>query len=196
MKRLQQQIQFLLEIDKLKDVLRQSYLLQSRRRENSAEHSWHFALAALVLAEHADTPCDAVKVAKMALIHDLVEIDAGDTYIYDPAYNAAAKAAQEQQAAERLFNLLPPDQAAEFRQLWDEFEACQTPEARFAAALDRLLPLLHNVHTQGISWQQHGIHSAQVYERNQPPIQQGSAALWEVADQLIREAVEKGWLPR
>jgi putative hydrolase of HD superfamily len=192
--RLQQQLAFILELDKLKDVLRQSYLLNSGRRENSAEHSWHVGMMAFVLAEHANEPVDAAKVAKMMLIHDIVEIDAGDAYIYDE-HALAKKSALEQKAAERLFGLLPPEQSAEFRQLWQAYEDGDTPEARFGAALDRLMPLMHNFYTQGRSWQEHGIREAQVLARNNT-IADGSAALWETAQKLIAEAVDKGWLKK
>ncbi len=188
--RLRQQLAFLMEIDRLKEVLRQTYLTtESRRRENSAEHSWHLALMAMVLAEYADEPArDMGRVIKMVLIHDLVEIDAGDTYIYDTQAQAR-KLSEERRAAERIFGLLPSDQAEEFRALWEEFEARETPEARFAAALDRLMPLLHNYHTQGVSWQEHQVRSDKVYAMNRPRIQAGSRALWELADSLIKDAI-------
>lgn len=193
--RLNQQIHFILEIDRLKDILRQSYLIHSRRRENSAEHSWHLALLAIVLAEHADTSFDLLRLLKMLLIHDVVEIDAGDTYIYGE-YDEIAKIQQEQQAAERIFGLLPPDQSAEMKSLWAEFEAKKTPEARFAGALDRLMPLLHNYHTQGVSWKEHGVRSEQVFARNQSPLAKGSAGLWEYARQLIEDAIAQGYLAK
>jgi putative hydrolase of HD superfamily len=187
------QIEFLIEVDRLKNVLRRSYLMDESRRENSAEHSWHLAVAGLILAEHADEPIDVCRVLRMAVIHDLVEIDAGDTYIYDTA-GAADKAVREREAAERIFGILPADQAAELRALWDEFEAVATPEARYAAALDRLIPLLHNFHTQGRSWQEHGIVAERVYARN-AVIANGSEALWEFARSIIDEAVARGYLP-
>ena len=146
--RLTQQLRFLLELDRLKSVFRQSRLIHTDRMENSAEHSWHLAMLAVVLAEYAAEDIDLVRVVKMALIHDIVEIDAGDTYIYDEQARRE-KARLEQQAAERIFGLLPKQQAAELRTLWEEFEAKQTPEARFAGALDRLQPLLLNYHTAG-----------------------------------------------
>jgi putative hydrolases of HD superfamily len=186
------QIHFLLEIDKLKEILRQSYLTRSGRRENSAEHSWHVALMAVILAEHANVAVDVLKVVKMLLIHDIVEIDAGDAYIYDDAAQHA-KAAREQEAATRLFGLLPPTQAQELRELWQEYEQRLSPEARFGAALDRLMPMLHNYHTQGRSWQEHGIHSSQVYARN-AHIAEGSQTLWQYARTLIEEAVQKNYL--
>lgn len=192
--RLQQQLNFILELDKLKEILRQSYLLNSGRRENSAEHSWHVGMMAFVLAEHANEPVDASKVAKMMMIHDIVEIDAGDAYIYDEQA-LAAKSELEQKAATRLFGLLPEKQGAELRQLWQEYEDGNTPEARFGAALDRLMPLMHNFYTQGRSWLEHGVQESQVIARN-GHMAEGSTALWEVAQRLIGEAVANGWLKK
>ena len=159
--RLTQQLRFLLELDRLKSVFRQSRLIRTDRMENSAEHSWHLAMLAVVLAEYAAEDIDLVRVVKMALIHDIVEIDAGDTYIYDEQARQE-QARIEQKAAERIFGLLPTQQATELRTLWEEFEAKQTPEARFAGALDRLQPLLLNYHTEGQMWRHHGISSEQV----------------------------------
>lgn len=190
--RLQQQIQFILEIDKLKSVLRRSYLLNPERRENSAEHSWHVAVMAVLLAEYVSEPVDLPRVLKMLLVHDMVEIDAGDTFAYDPA-GARDQAERERRAAERLFKLLPPDQAGELRGLWDEFEAHVTLEAKFARAVDHLMPLLHNYYTQGKSWQEHGVSSAQVLSYN-ADIEDGSAKLWELAQSLITDAVARGYL--
>jgi len=146
--RLLQQMQFVVEIDKLKRVLRQTLLTDGSRRENSAEHSWHIALMAILLSEYATEPIDILRVVKMLLLHDLVEIDAGDTFCYDDRGHES-KAEREMQAADRLFSLLPPDQASEFRALWDEFEAQETADAQFASTLDRLQPLLNNHQTQG-----------------------------------------------
>ena len=191
--RLAQQMRFILEVDRLKEVFRQTVLLHSRRAENDAEHSWHLCLMVLVLAEHANRPdLDVLRVLKMLLIHDLVEIDAGDTFVYDDAARVD-QAAREAQAADRIFGLLPADQSREFRALWDEFEARQTPEARFAAACDRLQPMLLNVHTEGASWQRHGITSDRVLARN-GHIVEGSEALWTYAENMIREAVAAGTL--
>jgi putative hydrolase of HD superfamily len=184
--RLDRQLQFLLEIDRLKQVYRQSYLIGVDRHENSAEHSWHLAVAALLLAEHANQAVDIVRVIRMALIHDLVEIDAGDTFIYDLSANLE-KAAKETVAAERIFGLLPADQGAEWRALWDEFERRETPDAKFASALDRLLPVLHNYFTSGRSWKEHGIVRDQALAKN-AVISEGSAAIWTVVESLIREA--------
>ena len=190
--RMARQITFILEIDRLKSILRRSYLADGTRRENSAEHSWHLAMMALVLAEHANTPVDPLRVVKMLLVHDIVEIDADDTYCYDEA-GARDKTEREQRAANRLFGLLPADQEQELRALWDEFEGRQTEEAKFAAALDRLMPLLHNYHTQGRSWQENGIVRRQVLERN-AHIADGSEDLWQFAQSFIEDAVAKGYL--
>ena len=190
--RLEKQIAFLLEIDKLKSVLRRTYLLDDPRHENSAEHSWHLAVMAMLLAEHANASVNLLHVLKMLLIHDVVEIDSGDTYIYDVAGNES-KAAREQEAAGRIFGLLPEDQRDEMHRLWEEFEARATPEARFAAALDRLMPMLHNYHTQGRSWREHGVTDAQVIAHN-GHMAEGSAGLWEYAEAMIKDAVGQGYL--
>lgn len=193
--RLARQIEFLLEIDKLKNVVRQTWLIDQSRRENDAEHSWHLAMLAILLTEYADEPqLDLLRVLKMILVHDLVEIDAGDTFAYDPI-GAQDKEYREQLAAERIFNILPPDQASEIRELWEEFELRETPEARYAAALDRFQPILHNYYTQGKAWRHHGITSAQVIARNRY-IADSSPALWAHVEQLVRDAVERGYLER
>ena len=191
--RLTQQLQFIAEIDRLKHILRQTWLLDASRRENDAEHSWHIAVMALLLVEHAEAPVDLSRVVRMLLIHDVVEIDAGDTFIYDTAGHAD-KDEREQRAADRIFGLLPPDQAAELRALWDEFEARDSAEARYAAAIDRLQPLMHNYLTQGKAWQAHGVTADQVLAMNRPRIGAASAALWQAAERMIAESVAKGWL--
>lgn len=191
--RLARQVRFVLEIDKLKKVLRQTFVTDGSRRENDAEHSWHLATMAILFAEYAAEPApDLLRVVKMLLVHDVVEIDAGDTFYYDEA-GRRDKAERERRAADRLFGLLPPDQAAEWRSLWDEFEARETPEARYAAALDRLQPILLNFETQGRLWQERGITSRQVIAGNRH-MAQGAPALWEHAASKIREAVAKGYL--
>lgn len=190
--RLERQLAFLLEIDKLKDVVRRNYLVHGGRRENTAEHSWHLAMAALVLAEHAAEEVDLARVLRMLLVHDLVEIDAGDTYCYDPVAHLD-KAERECRAADRLFALLPEDQGRELRALWEEFEARATPEARFANAVDRLMPILHNYHSEGRAWLEHGIDAGQVLARNRP-IAEGSAALWQRVRAAIDDAVARGLL--
>lgn len=190
--RLAQQIQFIVEIDKLKGILRQTHLTDGSRRENSAEHSWHIALMAILLAEHAAVEVDVLRVIKMLLIHDLVEIDAGDTFCYDLQHNES-KADRETQAADRLFGMLPPDQAGELRSLWDEFEAQQTSEALFAASLDRLQPMLNNYATQGGTWKQHNITHDRVLHRA-APIAMGAPPLWEFVQQLIEDSTRNGFL--
>jgi putative hydrolases of HD superfamily len=191
--RLRRQIAFITEVDKLKEVFRQTILTQSRRAENSAEHSWHFALMVIVLAEHSNhQPLDVLRILKMVLIHDLVEIDAGDTFAYDTK-NLADQHAREAVAATRIFGLLPPDQTAEFRALWDEFEAQQTPEARFAMACDRFHPMLLNCLTDGHAWQKHGVTHDRVLQRN-AHVANGSQPIWEYAVRMIDEAVAKGHL--
>ena len=192
MERLKKQLEFCREIDELKYILRQSYLLRGDRRENDAEHSWHFATMAILMEEYAKVPVDILKVIKMILIHDLVEIDAGDTYCYDEDGNAD-KLVREMKAADRIFNILPEDQAAELRSLWDEFEAQETAEAAYAAALDRLQPLMHNYFTEGKSWRENKITRSQVMERNKH-IEDGAPALWDYAQWMINDATEKGWL--
>lgn len=190
--RLHQQLQFIVEIDQLKHVLRQTLLMNGSRRENDAEHSWHLGMMTIVLAEYAPDGVDLSKVLKMVLIHDLVEIDAGDTFCYDTV-GLQDKAEREQQAANRLFGLLPIDLAQDLRSLWEEFEAGQTPEAQFANALDRLQPILHNYHTQGGTWKKAGVTIAQVQKRI-APIAKGSPVLGEFATALIQDALTQGFL--
>lgn len=190
--RLARQIAFAVEIDKLKGILRQNVITDRSRRENSAEHSWHIALMALVLAEHAEPGIDLLRVLKMLLIHDVVEIDAGDTFIYDAAASVGQEA-REHAAAERLYGLLPPDVAAELRPLWQEFEAGESADARFARALDRLAPVLLNLHTEGMMWRANDVSGAQVLARNRV-IERGAPALWRYIEPRIRDAIAKGWL--
>lgn len=191
--RLAKQIEFVVEIDKLKGIVRQTLLTDGSRQEDSAEHSWHLAVMVMVLSEYAqEEGIDLLRVLKMVLVHDLVEIDAGDTYCYDEDGNEG-KLEREKSAAERIFGLLPREQSTEFYALWDEFESRKTAEARFAAALDRLQPLLNNYRTRGRMWQKHGINSSQVVSRNQL-IEDGAPDLWKYAANMIRDAVRKGWL--
>ena len=160
--RLQHQINFIVEIDRLKQVLRQTFITDKSRQENSAEHSWHIALMAMIFSEYAEIPqIDVLRVVKMLLIHDLVEIDAGDTFCYDDVA-CEDQHTRELKAAERIFNLLPEDQAQQLMSLWNEFEACQTLNSRFANALDRLQPLLSNYYTDGKAWQKHGVKKHQI----------------------------------
>lgn len=190
--RLAAQLTFLLELDRLKTVLRQARLLHADRRENSAEHSWHLAMLALILAEYSDQPVDVAQAIQLVLIHDVVEIDAGDTFAYDLAGHAD-QADREQRAAARIFGLLPADQAAQLWARWQEFEAGQTAEARFARAVDRLMPPLHNYAGGGPVWRQHGITVDQVRAKN-AVIADSSAALGQAAQALIAEAVAQGFL--
>ena len=183
---------FVYELDKLKTVLRQSMLTDDSRQENSAEHSWHLAMTAMTLAPLADEPVDVARAIKILLVHDIVEIDAGDAFIYDESQRAAAEAA-EVAAADRIFGLLPDAQAREFRALWDEYEARETPEGRFAYACDRLQPLLLNVAIGGGSWRRHGVTADRVKAVN-GPIDDGLSRVWAVAEQLIDRAVADGQL--
>jgi putative hydrolases of HD superfamily len=188
------QIEFIKEVDKLKYILRKTKLLNSDRNENDAEHSWHLALMAVVLAGHANFPIDLLRVIKMLLIHDIVEIDAGDTFIYDTQKNHS-NTEEERKAANRIFGLLPADQARELIDIWEEFEEGQTNEAKFARAMDRLEPLLQNTSNNGGTWNEFGVTYEKVYTKKQV-IQQGSDAIWQFAEQLINESVEKGILKK
>lgn len=189
--RLLQQMEFIKEVDKLKKIGRQTYLSDSSRKENDAEHSWHLALMAMLLSEHADEKADILKVISMVLIHDIVEIDAGDTYAYDTEGNQT-KRKREEQAADRIFNLLPKDQAVYMRELWEEFEQGSTAEAKFAHALDRIQPIMLNDASDGRAWKEHRVYLSQIIERNQA-IEKGAGSLWEHAlEQYIKPNVEKG----
>ena len=190
--RLSKQIEFIVEIDRLKHILRQTLLMDRSRRENDAEHSWHLAVMAMLLSEYAREEVDLLRVLKMALVHDLVEIDAGDTFCYDEAAGAD-KAERERKAADRIFGMLPEDLGVEVRGLWEEFDAMETPESRFANALDRFQPLLHNFRTGGAAWRQHGVTREQVIARNRH-MEAGAPALWAYASAMIEEAVRKGFL--
>lgn len=190
--RAERQLRFILEIDALKRVLRQTLITDGSRRENSAEHSWHLALMAPLLAEYAVAPVDLLRVTKMLLVHDVVEIDAGDAFAYDAGANEG-KADRERQAARRIFGLLPHEQADELCALWEEFEAAATPEARYANALDRLQPLLHNSRTQGGTWRIHAVRRAQVLRRMQP-IREATPALWPLVERVLDEAEAAGHL--
>ena len=190
--RLKKQIEFILELDKMKNLYRQTYVLHEDRKENDAEHSWHLAVMAVLLAEYSSSTVDIAKVMKMVLVHDIVEIDAGDTYCYDAEGNTT-KSMREEKAAERLFGLLPDDQKKEFYMLWREFEDSETNEARFAALLDRLQPLLLNYTKDGISWQEHGIFKDQVLKRNLPYFDE-SEELSGLITEMIDSAAQNGWL--
>jgi putative hydrolases of HD superfamily len=194
MRRLDQQIRFASEAGLLKGVLRQTMLTRPARRENSAEHSWHLAVLALALAEHAPPGTDIGRVVAMLLLHDLVEIDAGDLFLYADEAQQARQQAAERAAAERIYALLPADQAVSLRGLWEEFEQRVTPEARFARALDRLQPMLENSRAGGGTWREHGITADQVTARVTGLIDDGSPALGRYAREVIRQAVADGIL--
>ncbi|MBQ4364157.1 MAG: HD domain-containing protein [Oscillospiraceae bacterium] len=211
MTRLEKQLGFLLECDRMKSIYRQTYILadESRgasmrefegdaekhaRRENDAEHSFHLVLFAMILSEYSNEPVDLLKVIKMVTVHDIVEIDAGDTYCYDKEGNKT-KADREKLAADRLFGLLPEEQKKEFRGLWEEFERADTPESRFANALDRMQPMLLNYTKGGISWKEHGAEYDMVYNRNHV-IKDGSDELWEYISQMLDKAEKQGMLTR
>lgn len=192
MDKLSRQMDFLIEIDKLKTVLRRAYITDASRRENSAEHSWHVAMMAMILAEHGNEDIDLHRVIKMLLIHDIPEIDAGDTSVY-ARVSEPGIAGREILGADRIFSLLPADQAQELREIWSEFEQGKTVESKFARALDRLIPLMHNYCTQGKRWKEDGITYEQVLAINQP-IREGSQELWEYALSIIDQCVAKGYL--
>jgi len=188
--RLARQIAFLIECDRLKDIVRQTLNAHSGRPENDAEHSWALCLFVMTLAEHSNTSIDVLRVMKMLLIHDIVEIDAGDTFAYDTA-RLVDQHEREAAAASRLFGLLPDDQAAEFRALWDEFEDRQTADARFAHAIDRCQAMLLNCLSKGVTWSRHNVRLDQIRARN-APIGEGSASLWTHMSHLLDEAVQAG----
>lgn len=190
MERLRQQMEFIVEVDKVKNIIRQTYLADAGRKENDAEHSWHLALMAVLLKEYSNEEVELSKVIPMVLIHDLVEIDAGDTYAYDEV-GAATKEKREKKAADRIFGLLPDDQKKWFRELWEEFEAYQTPEARFAHVLDNCQPLLLNDASGGRSWAEHGVKKSQIYKRNQYT-GEGSREIWEYMKELIDKHIGLG----
>lgn len=191
-KRLTQQISFILEIDQLKQIYRQNLILDGSRRENDAEHSWHLAMMAVVLQEYASEPVDLSRVLQMVLLHDIVEIDAGDTFCYD-VQAGLDKHEREQKAAKRIFGLLPSDQGEELKNLWLEFEAGESPEARFAAVLDRLQPFLNNYHTEGGTWRIHDVGSEQVQKRMEP-IGTNAPVLGAYVEKLLEEAIAQGIL--
>lgn len=193
-KNLLQQISFIKEIDKLKYIQRKTKLFNSDRHENDAEHSWHLAMMTIVLAEHSDKPIDVLKVVKMVLIHDIVEIDAGDTFIYDTVKNHT-NTDEELLAAKRIFGLLPEEQAKEFIAIWQEFEDGQTDEAKFAKTMDRFEPLLQNTSNNGGTWTEFDVPYQKVYDKK-VAIKDGSATIWDYAENLINESVAKGILKK
>ena len=185
-------LRFALEADSLKFVLRRNSITDGSRRENSGEHSWHLALMAIVLAPHSAEPVDLGRVVEMLRVHDLVEIDAGDTFVYDTEA-AAQKEKLEARAADRLFALIPGDGGVRLRAAWDEYEAASTPEARYAHSVDRLAPLLLNHANHGELWQEYALTSDRVLTMN-ARIEQGSPDLWIAAQMLLRDAIANGWL--
>ena len=188
--RLKKQMDFLLEADKLKFITRQTYLSDGKRKENDGEHSWHLALMAVLLSEYSNKKVDLVKVITMVLIHDIVEIDAGDTYAYDAVGNQS-KREREVKAADRIFNILPEDQAKKFRQLWEEFEAYETPEAKFAHVCDNVQPLMLNDATDGLAWREHDVKKSQVLQRNSRT-GEGSQVMMEYINKILDKNVESG----
>ena len=193
--RLQEQMEFMLEIDKLKQISRNTMLTDRSREENSVEHSWHIAMAAFLFSEYAqDQKIDLYRVIKMLLVHDLVEIDAGDTYCYDD-HHRQDQAKREQEAAERIFKILPPDQSRSIRELWEEFENRGSPESKYANALDRFQAFLQNYFTKGQIWQKNQINRRQVLDRMQP-VFDGAPLLWNLVELLIDDAVQKKYLAR
>ena len=188
--RLQKQIAFIKEIDKVKSIFRQTYLADGTRKENDAEHSWHIALMAVLLKEYVSEDVDVAKVMTMVLIHDLVEIDAGDTYAYD-SEGAKSKREREVKAADRIFGILPADQGMYFRELWEEFEAYETPDAKYAHLLDNFQPLLLNDASGGRSWNEHGVHKSQIYKRNEK-VQETSEEIWNTIQEVVESHIAKG----
>ena len=189
-----QQLNFIREIDKVKYIQRKTKLFNSDRNENDAEHSWHLALMAIVLAEHANEPIDILKVVKMVLIHDIVEIDAGDTFLYD-TQKSHVNTDEERLAAERIFGMLPKEQANDLIAIWEEFEAGETKEAKFAKAMDRLEPLLQNTSNNGGTWKEFGVSYDKVYQKKSV-IREGSETIWNYAENLINESVKNGFLEK
>lgn len=190
LERLERQIRFIVEIDKVKNIFRQTYLADAGRKENDAEHSWHIALMAYLLQEYAEKQVDVSKVMLMVLIHDLVEIDAGDTYAYDAA-GAETKRDREEAAADRIFGLLPEDQGRYFRELWEEFEAYETPEGKYAHLLDNFQPLLLNDASGGLSWKEHQVKKSQIYKRNEK-IEETSEVIWNCMKEIIQKHIGYG----
>ena len=190
MNRLEEQVQFIVETDKAKNIFRQTYLADAGRKENDAEHSWHLALMAYLLQEYSHEPVDVPKVMLMVLIHDLVEIDAGDTYAYD-AEGAVTKQSRETAAADRIFGILPEEQEKHFRSLWEEFEAYETADAKYAHMLDNFQPLLLNDASQGKSWKEHQVKKSQIYKRNEK-IRETFPEIWQYMSNIIDRYIESG----
>lgn len=192
--RLEKQIRFILEIDKEKSILRQTHLTGHGRRENDAEHAWHMALMIYLLREYANEEVDVTKAMMMALIHDIVEIDAGDTYAYDDS-GLATQQEREREAMHRIFGLLPEDQKNELISLFEEFESCSTPEAKFAHAMDNFQPLLLNHSNGGSDWVEHGVTETKVFKRHRQTAA-GSKEIWNYSREILEENIEKGNIKR
>jgi putative hydrolases of HD superfamily len=191
--RFKKQLDFIVEVDKAKNILRNTILMDSSRRENDAEHSWHMAISALILQEYLDdSDVDLCKVLKMALIHDVVDVDAGDVFAYGNV-DWNEKKEKEEKAAERIFGILPEDQKEEFLKIWNEYEEAQTAEAKFAQMLDSFMPIFHNYKTNGLQWQRLDVTREKVLARNRR-IEKGSKKLWNYIVNIVNEAVEKGYL--
>jgi putative hydrolase of HD superfamily len=185
-------LQFFMEVDRLKGVERRNYLADGSRRENTAEHSWHLGIAAMVFAAHSVEPVDVGRAVCMALVHDIVEVDAGDTFAYDTSEHAAGKQAREQAAADRLFGMLPSTTGAWFREMWDDYESGESPEARFVMAVDRLAPMVLNLAEGATAWKEHGITRDRVVARNGPHIEPALPELWSEALRRLDEASASG----
>ncbi len=190
--KLKRRLDFIIELDKMKSVYRQTILIDRSRQETDAEHSWHFAMIALLLADYAPEGVDVERVIRMALVHDLIEIYAGDTFAYDVAGNAT-KAQRERESADKLFAMLDDPLSSELRGLWEEFDACETPDARYATCCDRLQPLINNHMTEGHTWVQHGVKSDGILKRMEP-IRTEMPALWGFIEEVVREGLEKGYI--
>lgn len=190
MTRLEKQIQFIVEVDKVKNIFRQTYLSDGERKENDAEHSWHLAVSAILLKEYVSEEVDLLKVITMVLIHDLVEIDAGDTYAYD-SEGAKDKREREEKAADRIFSILPTEQGQYFRELWEEFEAYETEDAKYAHLLDNFQPMLLNDASKGKSWSEHQVKKEQIYKRNER-IADTSETIWEEMQRIVEKNIQLG----
>ena len=188
MTRLEKQIQFIVEVDKVKNIFRQTYLSDGERKENDAEHSWHLALSAILLKEYVSEEVDLLKVITMVLIHDLVEIDAGDTYA---SAGAKDKREREEKAADRIFSILPTEQGQYFRELWEEFEEYETEEAKYAHLLDNFQPILLNDAAKGKSWSEHQVKKQQIYKRNER-IEETSETIWGEMQRIVEENIQLG----
>lgn len=190
--KLKRDIHFIIELDKMKSILRQTSLIDGSRKENDAEHSWHISVMAMILHEYSNLPIDLCKVIKMLLVHDLVEIYAGDTFCFDKEGNAS-KEARELEAADKLFIMLDENKGKELRNLWEEFEEGKSNEAIFAAAMDRMQPIFSNYYNNGGTWKKHNIKKEDVYKR-MAPIKEASDELWEFVTNMVEDAVDKGYI--